>query len=232
LRVATKVFRPFVMQDGGELPSGFTIELWDAVARQMNVTTRYVMTDSVGELLSAVSSGRADVGAAGITITAERERTVNFSYPYFESGLGILVKQQPLSSPVVVLKTLFSQGLLVAIGVVMAIVLAVAHVMWLVERKRSPEQFPPSYLKGIWEALWWSAVTVTTVGYGDKSPVGPLGRIVGILWMFSGMAIGDNFQILRPSSMRLLSRRSCSSGLTSSQYLSRRMPDLVIANST
>lgn len=152
LVVATKVFRPFVMRERGEPPSGFTIELWDAVARQLNVDTRYVMTESVSELLATVSEGRADVGAAGITITAEREKTVNFSYPYFESGLGILVKQAPLSSPVVVLKTLFSQGLLQAIGAVMAIVLAVAHVMWLVERKRSPEQFPLSYRKGIWEA--------------------------------------------------------------------------------
>ncbi len=39
------------------------------------------------------------------------------------------------------------------------------------------------------------------------------------------MSIGDSFQILRPSSMRASRRRVCSSGLTSSQYLSRMMPE-------
>lgn len=36
-------------------------------------------------------------------------------------------------------------------------------------------------------------MTVTTVGYGDKSPVGPLGRIVGIVWMFAGMVLISYF---------------------------------------
>ena len=41
-----------------------------------------------------------------------------------------------------------------------------------------------------------------------------------------------SFQILRGSSMRLSSRRVCSSGLTSSQYLSRMIPESTIACST
>jgi voltage-gated potassium channel len=39
------------------------------------------------------------------------------------------------------------------------------------------------------DALWWSFVTITTVGYGDFYPVTPLGRIVGIFVMFSGVGI-------------------------------------------
>ena len=41
--------------------------------------------------------------------------------------------------------------------------------------------------------------------------------------------MGDNFQILRPSSIRASSRRVCSSGLTSSQYLMRTMPDSIMS---
>lgn len=35
--------------------------------------------------------------------------------------------------------------------------------------------------------LWWSVVTLTTVGYGDITPSTPAGRLIGIFLMFSGI---------------------------------------------
>lgn len=39
-----------------------------------------------------------------------------------------------------------------------------------------------------WDALWWSVVTLTTVGYGDKYPVTVGGKIFGMLMMVLGVA--------------------------------------------
>jgi len=39
------------------------------------------------------------------------------------------------------------------------------------------------------EALWWSAVTVTTVGYGDFSPATSTGRLIAVALMIAGMAL-------------------------------------------
>jgi voltage-gated potassium channel len=39
------------------------------------------------------------------------------------------------------------------------------------------------------DALWWGFVTITTVGYGDFYPVTSLGRMIGVLVMFSGVGI-------------------------------------------
>lgn len=39
------------------------------------------------------------------------------------------------------------------------------------------------------DALWWGFVTITTVGYGDKFPVTPFGRITGVMVMFAGVGI-------------------------------------------
>jgi voltage-gated potassium channel len=39
------------------------------------------------------------------------------------------------------------------------------------------------------EALWWSIVTMTTVGYGDYFPITPGGRITGVFVMVTGIGI-------------------------------------------
>ncbi len=43
--------------------------------------------------------------------------------------------------------------------------------------------------KGIASGIWWAAVTMTTVGYGDKVPQSAGGRTIGCFWMFSGLFI-------------------------------------------
>ncbi|HEX2985819.1 MAG TPA: potassium channel family protein [Caproiciproducens sp.] len=48
-----------------------------------------------------------------------------------------------------------------------------------------------SYLenKSFGDALWWSIVTTTTVGYGDISPVTPIGRIIAVILMIFGIGL-------------------------------------------
>jgi voltage-gated potassium channel len=40
-----------------------------------------------------------------------------------------------------------------------------------------------------WDSVWWVIVTITTVGYGDKIPVTPFGKIIGVIIMFIGIAL-------------------------------------------
>ena len=43
------------------------------------------------------------------------------------------------------------------------------------------------------DAIWWTYVTITTVGYGDRYPVTAAGRIIGILVMTTGVGIFATF---------------------------------------
>jgi voltage-gated potassium channel len=43
--------------------------------------------------------------------------------------------------------------------------------------------------KSFGDALWWSIVTTTTVGYGDISPATPIGRIIAIILMIFGIGM-------------------------------------------
>ncbi len=44
-------------------------------------------------------------------------------------------------------------------------------------------------IKSLWDSIWWAAVTVATVGYGDKYPVSPGGRIVALFLICSGVGL-------------------------------------------
>jgi voltage-gated potassium channel len=48
---------------------------------------------------------------------------------------------------------------------------------------------PDSNINTAGDALWWTFVTITTVGYGDKYPITEAGRLVGIITMAVGIGI-------------------------------------------
>ena len=67
--------------------------------------------------------------------------------------------------------------------------------------KKNPQQFNGSAARGIGSGFWWSAVTMTTVGYGDKAPVTVAGRILGLIWMFVAIIIISSFTAAITSSL-------------------------------
>jgi voltage-gated potassium channel len=48
---------------------------------------------------------------------------------------------------------------------------------------------PESKIHTLGDALWWATTTVTTVGYGDLSPVTPMGKLVAVALMIGGIAL-------------------------------------------
>ncbi|UCJ11355.1 MAG: transporter substrate-binding domain-containing protein [Phormidium sp. PBR-2020] len=195
LQVVTRLLPPLVMEENRQY-QGFVIDLWQEVSRRLNWSYEIDLAPNVGELLDRVESGQADVGIGGISITAEREERLDFSQPILEAGLQILIPQQQTGIWGQLQRTalgiLSSRAFYAGIGVFVMILLLVAHVVWLLEHRHNPD-FPRRYGVGIWEAFWWAAVTVTTVGYGDKTPKRPLGKLVALLWMCAGYFVFGYF---------------------------------------
>lgn len=188
LRVATKPLAPFVVYENRSY-SGFSIELWEQIAQEVGVLHELYGVNTSAKLLDEVERGAADVSIAGIGITSRRERNLDFSHPYFETGLQIMIRDdsQSLGQEILnrILAVLVSRELLMGVGIFLVVLLAAAHIIWLLERRGNPE-FPTRYGHGIWNGLWWAVVTVTTVGYGDKTPKGRRGRLFGIFWILAG----------------------------------------------
>lgn len=191
VQVVVRELHPFVMLDEGEF-SGFSIDLWRAIASQAEMDYEFVVVDTIGEQLQAVESGQADLAIGGISITGEREEFLDFSYSYFESGMQIMTRDEPALPLRELLAAMFSPVLLELLGIMLVFVLVIAHIFWLIERQHDSD-FPRAYFSGMLEAIWWSVVTVTTVGYGDRTPRGPFGRLLAIMWMFLGLVLVANF---------------------------------------
>ena len=140
-------------------------------------------TDLKG-LIEGVASGRFDVGVAALTISAQRDAMLDFSQPYYTTGLGVAV---PFSTSGwwAVVGSVFSLGFIQAVLALAGLLAAIGLLIWLFER-RGNDQFEGGLLKGIGAGFWWSAVTMTTVGYGDKAPLTVPGRLLAVAWMFTG----------------------------------------------
>lgn len=90
LTVATDTaFLPFEFKESGKYV-GFDIDLLDLITRHMGVSYSLLPMD-FSNIFQSLSSGKVDMAIAGISITQERERSMEFSDPYFRSDISLVV---------------------------------------------------------------------------------------------------------------------------------------------
>ena len=94
LEVGTEpAFPPFEMQaPDGKGFTGFDIDLFNAIGEEAGLEIQFLSMPFDG-LIPALQSQTIDAAISGMTITAERAQTVDFSRPYFQSGLAIAVRK-------------------------------------------------------------------------------------------------------------------------------------------
>jgi membrane-bound lytic murein transglycosylase F len=73
--------------------AGVEYELAEAFAKTLGVKAEYIVNDNLQEIVEAVNSGKADLAAAGLSITQEREKNLRFS-PYYQTITTKLVFKQ------------------------------------------------------------------------------------------------------------------------------------------
>ena len=203
LLVATRLVKPFVFEEGGNL-TGFSIELWQEISKQMNVKSEFIVKPIVKELLEAVKTKEAHLGIAAISITAEREVDLDFSHPMFDAGLLILTPAQASQSGLIaaIIGGVFSSSVLPIIGVVLLIILIPAHLVWFFERRNTTGLLTHrSYFPGIFEACWWAASTLAT--QADQMPRSALARLTAVIWMFASVVFIAYFTAAVTSNLTL-----------------------------
>ncbi|WP_148861328.1 transporter substrate-binding domain-containing protein [Marinobacter fonticola] len=192
LKVGITSVPPFVIETDDGQWEGISVDLWRQIAEEMGQDYTLVPL-SFNDLLSGVESGEIDIAVGALTMTAEREALFDFSHPFYQTGLSIGIPPGPEQSILTSLKGLLSWEFFSVVVALAALLFAVGFVLWLFERRHNPEQFGGSTAQGLGSSFWWAAVTMTTVGYGDKAPVSFAGRIIALIWMFAGLIMVASF---------------------------------------
>ena len=166
VKVATKVASPLVMDKNGTL-EGFSIELWKEIAKRKNLDTEFIIKNNVTEMLDSVVNYETDVAISAISQTAERENIVDFSQPYLNAGLEILVRANEVSIFEQVMTFLQSGAMkLLLFGLLAILILSNLHYLY---RKVRGYQQEKNYLLNIWDSIWWLFNGFFRTEFGDQN---------------------------------------------------------------
>lgn len=81
-----------------------------------------------------------------------------------------------------------AQGALTSVAILAVLLIIFSSIAIL-----QVEKDPNSNIKSAEDAIWWSYVTITTVGYGDKFPVTTEGRVIAAVLMTAGVGLFGTF---------------------------------------
>jgi ABC-type amino acid transport substrate-binding protein len=178
---------PFVMRAEQGF-TGFAIDLWEECAKRSGIAYEYIEASNLKDLLVSISSGASDVAVTELTINGERMEHMDFSQPWFDAGLQIMVHKPPVVGLVYFMQQLYENGYLktyfwIAISVIIASVF-----LTILDRRLDPE-FPADWTKGVAESFY-HVVSILMTGTTNHKPLfGSYGRILAALWLVMGVGV-------------------------------------------
>ncbi len=189
LRVGIYENPPYTMRNDDGDWEGLAVDLWQEAASKLLLAHRFVEMP-FEDLVPSLHDAQVDVVISELPIIPENAELIDFSLPYLTSSLGVAVavSSRPLAW-LGVLGDFFTWEFVALLGLILGGLVVSSVLVWAMEHGHRESQFSEKGLRGLGSAIWFSAVTMTTVGYGDKTPRSFAGRVVAFCWMLCGVVI-------------------------------------------
>jgi ABC-type amino acid transport substrate-binding protein len=188
VRVGVYVSPPFVMDKAGGY-TGMAIELWEAISRPLNLQSDYTPLPSFRALVDAAAVNEIDVAVTNLTITRSRALKVDFTQPWFDAGLRIMIDEERRTSFADVVRGLADSGHLRAYAWLIAVIVAATILLTFFDR-RFDKDFPRRWREGFADSFY-SVMSIATSGKSParKNLFGWVGRLWQGLWLACGVAV-------------------------------------------
>jgi len=175
LSIGIKEAKPFAYQVDGNW-KGLSVDLIHEIAKENNFTYKFVDLKDTPTLLTDTENAKVHMSIAAISMTYEREKTIDFSHRYFTSSLGILSKDKNswIENVIWMVERLF----LILVGFIVSLYI----VGFIMDKLDGDDN-----IKNPHEGAWWALVTFTTTGYGDLVPKTTKGKLVASVWMVASL---------------------------------------------
>ncbi len=191
LVVAIQYDQTYSMKDKEGNWTGPMVDFWALVARELRQSYTFKEM-SLSNIMVALEQGTIDVAAITTFINADREKRFDFSTPLGEGHHAIVtVYQTKHEHPwMAAVSAFFSWGTLTALLILLATLLLLGIFIWLIERKRNPEDFGQTRRRGIGAGAYWAGSTLASgLCFGIYLKTLP-GRVLGLTWMIiCGLAL-------------------------------------------
>ncbi|PQZ29457.1 ABC transporter substrate-binding protein [Ochrobactrum vermis] len=187
VQVGVYVSEPFVNKQGNAY-SGMAIDIWQDIAARMSLASQYVEYPNYAELVKAVSEGKVEAAVTNLTITEQRAEIVDFTHPWFDAGLRIMVHTEAGNGWDDLINRLDDAGHLVTYAWILGILITATILLTIFDR-RFDAGFPKRWREGLAESFHHVVSIATSGKTSRKNLFGWMGRIWQTFWMVFGIAI-------------------------------------------
>lgn len=187
VKVGLYVSPPFVVQEKDHF-TGMAVDLWQALAEAQGLQSRYQSFPTVRALIDAAANREIDVAVTNLTITQGRAQRIDFTYPWFDAGLRIMIDEHQGTGFLEVVSGLRESGFLRAYAWIAFVVVAATVLLTLFDRRFDPN-FPRRWRDGAAESFFSVMSVVAGKSSGRRNIFGWAGRVWQGLWLVCGIAV-------------------------------------------
>lgn len=175
---------PYLIKEKNGQWSGINFDIWKAITQDMKVD--YEFREMTFEaILEALEKKQIDVSIDSFFVLAERERRIDYSTFLGYAKLGVSTLPENIQHPWwAAVAIVFSWGTLKILGFLFLCLCVLGLILWLIERKKNPDNFGGDKIKGIGSGIYWVGSTLASgvcFGVALKSFTA---RVFGLIWMF------------------------------------------------